>query len=118
MFHPTGMPLERGWVGRIEGDEVVQAYVAAEQRAPRTPLRALAAFVRVHLAPGESKTVELHLPPQSFTTVTDQGAREYRPGKYAVSIGGGQPLGDVVATSDFTIGRVELAPQVGTTASP
>lgn len=23
MFHPTGMPLERGWVGRIEGDEVV-----------------------------------------------------------------------------------------------
>ena len=23
MFHPTEMPLERGWVGRIEGDEVV-----------------------------------------------------------------------------------------------
>jgi len=23
MFHPAGMPLERGWVGRIEGDEVV-----------------------------------------------------------------------------------------------
>ena len=23
MFHPADMPLERGWVGRIEGDEVV-----------------------------------------------------------------------------------------------
>ena len=23
MFHPAGMPLERGWVGRIEGEEVV-----------------------------------------------------------------------------------------------
>ena len=24
MFHPVGHPLERGWVGRIEGDRVVQ----------------------------------------------------------------------------------------------
>jgi len=23
MFHPTSMPMERGWVGRVEGDEVV-----------------------------------------------------------------------------------------------
>ena len=24
MFHPVGHPLERGWVGRIEGDRVIQ----------------------------------------------------------------------------------------------
>src|SRR5687767_14417995 len=24
MFHPLGHPLERGWVGRVEGDRVVQ----------------------------------------------------------------------------------------------
>ena len=23
MFHPVGTPMERGWVGRLEGDEVV-----------------------------------------------------------------------------------------------
>ena len=23
MFHPVAMPMERGWVGRVEGDEVV-----------------------------------------------------------------------------------------------
>lgn len=105
-------------VGKRAGDEVVQAYVAAEQRAPRSPLRALAAFQRLHLAPGESADVELRLPAQSFTTVTDRGTREYRPGQYAVSIGGGQPLADVPATSDFAIGRVELAPQGGTPTAP
>jgi beta-glucosidase len=105
-------------VGKRAGDEVVQAYVAAEQRAPHSPLRALAAFQRLHLAPGASASVELHLPPQSFATVTDDGTREYRPGKYAISIGGGQPLPDVAATSDFAIGRVELAAQVGTPITP
>ena len=24
MFHPAGHPLERGWVGRVDGDRVVQ----------------------------------------------------------------------------------------------
>ena len=24
MFHPVGHPLERGWVGRVDGDRVVQ----------------------------------------------------------------------------------------------
>jgi beta-glucosidase len=104
-------------VGKRAGDEVVQAYVAAEQHIAHAPLRALAAFQRLHLSPGESAKVELHLPPQSFTTVTDQGKREYLPGRYAVSVGGGQPLADVVATSDFATGRVELTPSAGTAAS-
>lgn len=37
-----------------------------------------------------------------------KGAREYRPGAFEVSIGGGQPLPGVGATSDYVLGRVEL----------
>ena len=82
---------------------------ARPQREPRTPIRALASFQRLHLAPGESTRVELRLPRESFATVTDQGTREYHPGVYQVSVGGGQPLPAVAATSDFVLGRAELA---------
>jgi beta-glucosidase len=95
-------------VGKSAGDEVAQLYVAPTRREPRAPLRALAAFRRLHLAPGESARVALRLPPESFATVTDQGTREYRPGPYEISIGGGQPLAGVPTTSDFVLGRIEL----------
>jgi beta-glucosidase len=95
-------------VGKRAGDEVVQVYVAPERRTPRAPLRALAAFQRLPIAPGESARVELRLPPESFATITDAGKREYLEGAYEISIGGGQPLANVPATSNFVIGRVEL----------
>jgi hypothetical protein len=54
-------------------------------------------------------SVEFRLPPERFATVTDEGEREYRPGIYQLSIGGGQPLANVPATSDFVAGQVVLA---------
>lgn len=96
-------------VGKRAGDEVAQVYVAHREREPGTPLRALAAFQRLHLAPGESTRVELRLPAEAFATITDQGTREYRPGAYRLSVGGGQPLAGVAATSDFVVGQLELA---------
>lgn len=95
-------------VGRRAGDDVAQVYVAPNERQPYAPLRALAAFQRFHLAPGASTRVELHLPPEAFATITDEGAREYRPGTYRLSVGGGQPLPSVTTTSDFVVGQVEL----------
>ena len=95
-------------IGKRAGDEVAQVYVAPQRREPGTPLRALAAFQRVHLAPGQSTRVALHLPPEAFATITEQGTREYRPGAYRLSVGGGQPLTGVTATSDFVVGQVEL----------
>jgi beta-glucosidase len=95
-------------VGKRKGGEVAQVYLAARQREPGTPLRALAAFDRLELAPGESARVELRLPPESFSTITEQGTREYRPGTYEISLGGGQPLASVPTTSDFVLGHVEL----------
>ena len=91
------------------GDEVAQVYVAPLKRDPRAPLRALKAFERLHLEPGESARVELTLPEDAFATINDAGAREYRSGRYQVSIGGGQPLPKVAATSDFVLGEVDLS---------
>jgi beta-glucosidase len=96
-------------VGERASDEVAQVYVARLEHEPQAPIRALATFRRLHLAPGESTRVELRLAPESFATVNDQGKREYHPGAYQVSVGGGQPLPAASATSDFALGRVELA---------
>ena len=48
--------------GKVAGAEVVQLYVTAPATLVRRPLRQLAAFQRVELAPGEHKTVVFELP--------------------------------------------------------
>jgi beta-glucosidase len=53
--------------GHADSDEVPQVYLGAPAEIPagvQFPVRALAAFDRVHLAAGESKTVTLHVAPR------------------------------------------------------
>jgi beta-glucosidase len=56
--------------GSADGDEVPQVYIdAPEQRPDSTTqfaVRALAAFDRVHLKAGESRTITLHIAPRAF----------------------------------------------------
>jgi beta-glucosidase len=55
--------------GGMAGDEVPQVYLSAPERMPEgavLPLRQLAAFDRVHLAPGATKRVALHLDRRAF----------------------------------------------------
>jgi len=50
--------------GAMASDEVPQVYLGAPSQIPdgvQFPVRALAAFDRIHLAPGESKLVTLHV---------------------------------------------------------
>jgi beta-glucosidase len=75
--------------GQRAGDEVVQAYLASD--VPLAPRRALAAFRRVHLAPGESRRVELELSPRQLSTVDGAGRRAVVAGHYRLFVGGGQP---------------------------
>ena len=59
---------------------------------PGQPIRALAAFERVHLAKGETRTVSFTLGDRALSTVDDQGTRAVRPGKLDMWVGGGQPV--------------------------
>ena len=52
--------------GSVPGDEVVQLYMHDEQASVVRPMKQLAAFKRVTLAPGESREVELEVPYRSF----------------------------------------------------
>ena len=55
--------------GAVAGDEVSQVYLSAPADAPsgaQFAVRALAGFTRIHLAPGASRTVSIHLDRHRF----------------------------------------------------
>ncbi|WP_448661367.1 glycoside hydrolase family 3 C-terminal domain-containing protein [Sphingomonas sp. CJ20] len=89
--------------GKVAGDEVVQLYLHFPD-APGTPVRALRGIARVSLAPGERRAVHFELDPRDLSSVSADGKRLVRAGRYRLSVGGGQP-GTVAPTvaADFTI---------------
>ncbi len=77
--------------GRRAGDEVVQLYVTDVAASVPVPIRQLQGFERIHLAPGETKTVAFTLTPRQLSLVDDEGQRVIEPGAFQVAVGGRQP---------------------------
>jgi beta-glucosidase len=90
-------------VGARYGDAVPQAYLSFPN-VPGMPIRALRAFSRVPLNPGESRTVHFDLSPRDLSSVTEAGDRVVAAGRYTISIGEGQPgTGAPIAVGHFTV---------------
>ena len=81
-------------VGQRAGDEVVQVYVADIAASVPVPIRQLCGFERVHLAPGETKTVSFDLAPRQLSLIDDSGRRVVEPGGFQVAVGGRQPVSE------------------------
>jgi beta-glucosidase len=96
--------------GSASGDEVVELYLT-QPKAFETPVRVLAGFTRVHLAPGKATHFKLTIDPRSIAQVDSNGTRVILPGEYRVSLSGAQPDGGaLVQTGQFTVnGKVALA---------
>jgi len=95
--------------GTRAGDEVAQLYLSFPPVAG-APLRALRGFERIHLGPGESRTVRFVLRQRDLSMVSTAGQIIIPAGGYALSIGGGQPgTGAATVTGQFRIrGSVTL----------
>ncbi|HLH06184.1 MAG TPA: glycoside hydrolase family 3 C-terminal domain-containing protein [Terriglobales bacterium] len=76
--------------GAMAGDEVVQLYLTHDG-VPGAALRQLAGFERLHLKPGERKTVSFFLRDRDLGIVDEAGRHRIVPGRVEVWIGGGQP---------------------------
>jgi beta-glucosidase len=74
--------------GTRDGDEVVQVYLA-KPGDHANPV--LAGFRRIHLRAGTSEVVKIELNARMQSQVDATGARQVKPGVYAVYVGGGQP---------------------------
>ncbi len=77
--------------GAVAGDEVVQLYVRDEESSVPVPNLQLRGFRRIHLLPGEEKTVCFTLNEEDFRCFSDEGTPFVEPGWFELSIGGGQP---------------------------
>ncbi|MFN3775058.1 glycoside hydrolase family 3 C-terminal domain-containing protein [Sphingomonas parapaucimobilis] len=89
--------------GRREGDEVAQLYLnfPRVEGAPRVALRG---FQRVHLAPGERRSLTFTLSPRDLSAVDADGQRLVMKGDYHASVGSGQPdTGVPVRSAPFRI---------------
>lgn len=88
---PVSVSVTVANTGRRAGDEVVQLYVTNESAAVPVPIRQLAGFARVRLAPGASRTVEFTIRSEHLSVIDEEGRRLALPGRYLLAAGGCQP---------------------------
>lgn len=73
--------------GRYEGDEVIQLYVNDAISSTTTYEKNLRGFERIHLKPGESRTVHFSLVPDDLILINANHERVVEPGEFKVMIG-------------------------------
>jgi beta-glucosidase len=74
-------------LGSRPAHETVQAYIHDEVTSVTWAEKELKGFVKVELAPGESREVKISLPVSSFTLVTADGRRLVEPGAFKLLLG-------------------------------
>ena len=81
------MAFEVANTGTRAGAEIAEVYATLPQAAGE-PFRRLVAWEKVRLAPGESKSVTLHLDPFYLSIFNaDKDAWELVPGEYVIQAG-------------------------------
>lgn len=91
-------------IGKREGDEVVQLYVAHPQSTQeRIPLCSLKGFRRINLKAGEEQKVTFTLSPEDLALTQNQGLLIEKAGQVELFIGGGQPRYATGATTQLDI---------------
>jgi beta-glucosidase len=95
--------------GDRPGDEVVQVYVRDDVASVAEPVRALKAFRRVTLRPGETQTITFKLGSESFALYDRQMRRVVEPGTFTVYVGTDSNAA-LSSRFEFTGGTLVLAP--------
>ena len=93
--------------GKRTGDEVVQVYIRDVEASTPRPIRQLAGFARIHLAPGENREVSFTIAPKQLSLINDKERRVIEPGEFEVSVGGAQPIA-ADADGQFVTGKFEV----------
>ena len=73
--------------GKREGSEVVQMYIRDLISSVTRPVKELKGFQKVFLNPGEKKTVELEIRPESLAFYNIEMKYVVEPGEFEIMIG-------------------------------
>jgi beta-glucosidase len=87
--------------GGRAGDEVVQLYLRDDESSVITFEKVLRGFARIHLAPGETKTMHFTLRPEHLALYDRMGHWTVEPGKFTVWVGASSE--DLRLSAGFTI---------------
>jgi len=74
--------------GSREGAEIVQLYLSDVVASVTPPVKSLKRFSKVHLKPGQSKTVRFELGWDDFAFIGRENKSVVEPGEFKISIGG------------------------------
>lgn len=77
--------------GAVAADEVAQFYLSALETYLPAPISQLIGFQRVHLEPGQSKTIKLTVTPEMLMQFNEDGRQVFEPGKFRLTAGGCSP---------------------------
>ena len=83
--------------GGIEGEEVVQLYIHDRVRSVTPPVKELKGFKKIHLIPGEKKTVKFKITPDMLSFLDKDLKPIIEPGVFDIMIGGNSV--DLIKTS-------------------
>ncbi|ANI89978.1 beta-glucosidase [Arachidicoccus ginsenosidimutans] len=78
--------------GMLAGDEVAQLYITEMYSSVDTRVMQLKNFTRIHLQPGETKTVSFKLTPYDLSLLNVDMDRVVEPGTFKIMVGGRSPL--------------------------
>ena len=74
--------------GKVAGDEVAQLYLREHVTTVETPVKSLKGFSRVHLAPGEERTIVFRVPQEQLAVWNVENRWAVEPGNFTAWVGG------------------------------
>ena len=95
--------------GNVERTETVQLYVSTPNAGAGAPFSQLAAFERVTLRPGESRTVRFTVNPDQMKEFQEDGSTKLLKGTYKITVGTAAPtprteeLGEAIRSVSFKL---------------
>ncbi len=90
---PVHVEVEIGNNSMMATDEVIQVYIKDMKSTHAVRNTSLCSFNRIHLNPGETKTIELVVDEKAFTIVDEKGARYIDGDSFILYVGTSQPDG-------------------------
>jgi len=73
--------------GKMAGDEIVQMYIRDEVGSVTRPVKELKGFTRIHLKPGEMKTVQFAITSDKLSFLNEDMNRVVEPGMFSIMVG-------------------------------
>ncbi len=73
--------------GKTEGEEVVQMYIRQQFSSVTRPVKELKGFKRIHLRPGETRTVEFEITPEKLSFYNINMDYTVEPGGFEIMVG-------------------------------